>query len=545
MGYAWIKMPFFSEEHKRRFTWKFGVIIAASFILQMVLPMAIMPLFMFSKMSGMTIENPKAVYSIKNKTLILFERRESNFKENLSKVSYGLSELKDNKLNLVPGIDVKETMILTLADERGIWMIYPDHYELFDGAKKVLDNKFKYPSPGKNPAAASDNDKLYIVYAFKNEPWLTWVKGKEQGDPIKLAAPDPKNADYCACGDQLVYWQGMLHHFARVKKDILVQTIQGDTVSEWKNLGPFPVSNYKAGYDRQGLFVVGPYYGDTMGPAEIFKGRLSFARVGKDKLEGPKIFSVSDKMMDPHLISSDTGPARIIGQSFGFSGISLMSLELDDQGPAKQTVIKRSMGPFRSFWMMPFIYAAPLLIVLILSLIATFMMPKYRTVKITLEDGVQYEFASVIVRALSQAVDGIILASPAIPAFFYVKYLLDNPDNSVFKLVPDAASGPGQMMAIMGGVMLAGFCYLAVCMLYFAVLEGKYGWTIGKLVFKVRVLGEEGKPPGFGRALLRNFLRIVDGFFNFIVGIALIAFTDNWQRVGDLAARTVVVRKKT
>jgi uncharacterized RDD family membrane protein YckC len=34
----------------------------------------------------------------------------------------------------------------------------------------------------------------------------------------------------------------------------------------------------------------------------------------------------------------------------------------------------------------------------------------------------------------------------------------------------------------------------------------------------------------------------VDGFFNFLVGILLVAFTPEWQRVGDLAARTIVIR---
>lgn len=45
------------------------------------------------------------------------------------------------------------------------------------------------------------------------------------------------------------------------------------------------------------------------------------------------------------------------------------------------------------------------------------------------------------------------------------------------------------------------------------------------------------------RALLRNFLKVVDGFFNFLVGILIVTFTKDWQRVGDMAARTTVIRK--
>jgi uncharacterized RDD family membrane protein YckC len=34
---------------------------------------------------------------------------------------------------------------------------------------------------------------------------------------------------------------------------------------------------------------------------------------------------------------------------------------------------------------------------------------------------------------------------------------------------------------------------------------------------------------------------VVDGFFNFMMGTMVAALSENWQRVGDMAARTVVV----
>ena len=50
------------------------------------------------------------------------------------------------------------------------------------------------------------------------------------------------------------------------------------------------------------------------------------------------------------------------------------------------------------------------------------------------------------------------------------------------------------------------------------------------------------KPCGYTRALLRNLLKPVDGFFDFTVGITVAAFTEKWQRVGDIVAGTVVIR---
>lgn len=44
---------------------------------------------------------------------------------------------------------------------------------------------------------------------------------------------------------------------------------------------------------------------------------------------------------------------------------------------------------------------------------------------------------------------------------------------------------------------------------------------------------------------MRNALKFVDGFFNYMVGILIVALTENWQRVGDMAARTVVIQAKS
>ena len=53
------------------------------------------------------------------------------------------------------------------------------------------------------------------------------------------------------------------------------------------------------------------------------------------------------------------------------------------------------------------------------------------------------------------------------------------------------------------------------------------------------VLADEQIPSG--ESLLRNLLVFADGFFSFLVGAMLVALSENWQRLGDLAARTIVV----
>lgn len=80
---------------------------------------------------------------------------------------------------------------------------------------------------------------------------------------------------------------------------------------------------------------------------------------------------------------------------------------------------------------------------------------------------------------------------------------------------------------------------------YYAVLEAKNnGQTLGKRVMGIRVVGRDGRTPSFGKSAIRNVLRIVDNFPYFLplLGLVLIIVTGQHQRIGDMAADTVVVR---
>ena len=83
--------------------------------------------------------------------------------------------------------------------------------------------------------------------------------------------------------------------------------------------------------------------------------------------------------------------------------------------------------------------------------------------------------------------------------------------------------------------------FLAVYFIYFTVLEGTAGATVGKLVCKIRVKKENGDACGIWKAFERNILRIVDGLAFYLVGILLIARSDKKQRLGDKIAKTVVI----
>ena len=80
-------------------------------------------------------------------------------------------------------------------------------------------------------------------------------------------------------------------------------------------------------------------------------------------------------------------------------------------------------------------------------------------------------------------------------------------------------------------------------LIYFTYFEGTSGQTIGKKLTHIKVIKEDGSRCDFGSALIRNILRIVDHLpFLYLLGIILIAATEKKQRLGDILAKTIVVK---
>lgn len=89
----------------------------------------------------------------------------------------------------------------------------------------------------------------------------------------------------------------------------------------------------------------------------------------------------------------------------------------------------------------------------------------------------------------------------------------------------------------------AGWLFLsfAISLLYFTLMEGALGATVGKFVTGIRVVKEEGGPVDLAAALIRNLLRVVDGLLIYLVAAILVWTSPLKQRLGDRVAHTVVV----
>jgi uncharacterized RDD family membrane protein YckC len=102
-----------------------------------------------------------------------------------------------------------------------------------------------------------------------------------------------------------------------------------------------------------------------------------------------------------------------------------------------------------------------------------------------------------------------------------------------------------------GGLRLSWYGWRAatpwlITLLYFVVLEGLLGATVGKFLTGIRVVRDDGTKLAWSASLVRNLLRVVDAIpyvLPYLLG-AVVMWTggERKQRVGDRAAHTVVIR---
>jgi uncharacterized RDD family membrane protein YckC len=143
-------------------------------------------------------------------------------------------------------------------------------------------------------------------------------------------------------------------------------------------------------------------------------------------------------------------------------------------------------------------------------------------------------YQGVAVRFVAILLDTIIIA--------IISYILSAPFNALAVITDNAA---GTVTISLGGA-LGGLVSLAVFMLYFTLLEGHYGQTVGKMAVKIKVVREaDGAPIDYSQAAVRTILRFLDEIpyvVLYLLGAILIWSSEEKQRLGDRVANTVVVK---
>ncbi len=98
---------------------------------------------------------------------------------------------------------------------------------------------------------------------------------------------------------------------------------------------------------------------------------------------------------------------------------------------------------------------------------------------------------------------------------------------------PDAPEGLRAMSTLLGFV---------VSILYFTLFIGRYGWTPGKRICRLRVVRSDGSRVGYGRAMGRYFAYGLSALI-FYIGFLMVIWTERKQGLHDKIVDTVVVRE--
>jgi uncharacterized RDD family membrane protein YckC len=111
---------------------------------------------------------------------------------------------------------------------------------------------------------------------------------------------------------------------------------------------------------------------------------------------------------------------------------------------------------------------------------------------------------------------------------------------AVIAILAAAAIGGDVAAAI-----VAASAFLVFYVAYHVVFEvAAGGRTVGKRAAGLRVVKDGGGPVGLRASLIRNLMRLIEGIITmYVPAIIAVLSTRNNQRLGDLAAGTLVVRE--
>jgi uncharacterized RDD family membrane protein YckC len=87
-----------------------------------------------------------------------------------------------------------------------------------------------------------------------------------------------------------------------------------------------------------------------------------------------------------------------------------------------------------------------------------------------------------------------------------------------------------------------------IAIVYYVVMEGTAGGTIGKFLTGIRVANVDGTKLGWTGAVIRNVARVVDAFpygVPYLIGAISVWTSPTKQRLGDRWGSTVVVTKES
>lgn len=141
-----------------------------------------------------------------------------------------------------------------------------------------------------------------------------------------------------------------------------------------------------------------------------------------------------------------------------------------------------------------------------------------------MENNLQTTPAPLGIRVLAALLDSVLV--------FLVVFLI------IWQWGTETAEGERSLTGIPALFLMLGI------VAFWVVPEWLLGSTLGKWACDLHVTTLSGGDISFSQSLRRNVLRMVDFFPFYLTGFITASLTPKRQRLGDLWAKTIVVRKK-
>ena len=353
--------------------------------------------------------------------------------------------------------------------------------------------------------------QMRLFLSSSNQLWTATVTALPEAAPETVAVPD---VDGPASADQL----------ANVDPQLLDL--------EWTSLGPLAASDWRVVPIAGRLAVVSRI-------AAPFKMEIEADWL--DELDGQPFAETNAISFENFQVVAGDDEATVFVDTFPPGGCRQIPLTAAGFGTPKGG----AGGMFDMFGMLGKSYwtgaiignLIPLALMIGLVLAGHVLMARHRDLRYCFgHDTVR--LGSLGRRSVARIIDTIIYSTPfyATVGWIWFVYGFD------FQKLVDAFMADvrrGITMVLVGVLGLLAYGLLTVIVM--GTLEGWYGWSPGKLLCGLRVVRTNFQKCGALRGVLRQILLIVDGFFNYLVGIALIGLLPKCQRVGDLVSDTIVV----
>jgi len=409
-----------------------------------------------------------------------------------------------------------------VAFSDNLWFFNAGMYRIFDGKEW---HRFDAPWIGDDPVVTAAPEQLLVLSRLGKDFSLTSYTHDVWERPMPVSTDPNDQKLFCTerCPSRLVVFKDKIFYFWLKDHTLYQWVLDGEHAGRVESLGEMfgKLEGFDALSDSSRIFV---WYHPISLQA---KGGREIAPIGLKILDGEGWRGEKDIERSAPVGLLEISAFRFQGKAHLLinTGIRIEDM-IWETGPPEQSVFR--MGGDLGQTVLRY-QERVLSLLFVLATLATAGLTFVLTYWKPMPENSGVLYASVGQRFMAKAIDTALVV---VPVGIVVMSRLD-PEHLLF---PNPLSHFMEEAGL--GLMVAPLLLFT----YHVLAEGLWGQTLGKWFCRIVVKDRDLKPCTMGQSVVRNFLRLVDGICFYWVGLISIAATDRWQRLGDLAGRTIVVR---